>query len=308
MVLVSFLLVLAAAVTLVIGLLSVGLGLIYVSIACSVLAGVVLAVAVVRSRPRPELAVAGPAPLSSFPQMAPLAPEVSSGAGARSTSAFRVLDEEEELEEGFDVGAPVEVGAEPGGARPGFDAGFPIPDYDDRMVSEILPLLDDLDQEELAEVRARELAGAVRSAVLGRIEALIAVTARPTMAPAAPARRPATPTVRRTGAGKAGAAKAGPKKAASASPAKKAAAAPAASAAKAVAKKASAAKAVAKKAAAAPAAPVAKAVAKKAVAAPAAGKRSAAAKAPAKKAVPAKKAAPAKKTTTAKKAAPAKKA
>ena len=51
MVLVSFLLVLAAAVTLVIGLLNSGLGLIYVSIACSVAAGVVLALAVVRSRP-----------------------------------------------------------------------------------------------------------------------------------------------------------------------------------------------------------------------------------------------------------------
>jgi len=50
-VLVSFLLVLAAAVTLVIGLLNSGLGLIYVSIACSVAAGVVLALAVVRSRP-----------------------------------------------------------------------------------------------------------------------------------------------------------------------------------------------------------------------------------------------------------------
>jgi len=50
-VLVSFLLVLAAAVTLVIGLLNSGLGLIYVSIGCSVAAGIVLALAVVRSRP-----------------------------------------------------------------------------------------------------------------------------------------------------------------------------------------------------------------------------------------------------------------
>ena len=63
MVLVSFLLVLAAAVTLVIGLLNTGLGLIYVSIACSVGAGVVLAVAVVRSRPQAQLATGGPVPL-----------------------------------------------------------------------------------------------------------------------------------------------------------------------------------------------------------------------------------------------------
>src|SRR5205814_1305934 len=56
-------LVLAAAVTLVIGLLNSGLGLIYVSIACSVLAGVVLAAAVFRSRPRAEVQTGGPAPL-----------------------------------------------------------------------------------------------------------------------------------------------------------------------------------------------------------------------------------------------------
>ena len=55
-VLLSFLLVLAAAVTLVIGLLNSGLGLIYVSIGCSVAAGIVLALAVVRNRPREAVA------------------------------------------------------------------------------------------------------------------------------------------------------------------------------------------------------------------------------------------------------------
>src|SRR5438132_13509950 len=58
-VLLSFLLVLAAAVTLVIGLVGTGLGLIYVSIACSVGAGIVLAAAVLRSRPQHELAGSG---------------------------------------------------------------------------------------------------------------------------------------------------------------------------------------------------------------------------------------------------------
>ena len=56
LVLVSFVLVLAAAVTLVVGLLQSGLTLIYLSIACSVLAGVVLAVAVLRGRPEPKAA------------------------------------------------------------------------------------------------------------------------------------------------------------------------------------------------------------------------------------------------------------
>ncbi|MDQ6796579.1 MAG: hypothetical protein M3011_00900 [Actinomycetota bacterium] len=50
MVLVSFVLVVVAAITLVIGLLQSGLAIIYVSIACSVLAGIVLATAVLRGR------------------------------------------------------------------------------------------------------------------------------------------------------------------------------------------------------------------------------------------------------------------
>ena len=65
MVLLSFLLVLAAAVTLVIGLLNGGLGLIYLSIACSLGAGIVLALAVVRSRPRAVPALGGPAPIGT---------------------------------------------------------------------------------------------------------------------------------------------------------------------------------------------------------------------------------------------------
>src|SRR5205823_2145572 len=81
-VLVSFLLVLAAAVTLVIGLLNSGLGLIYVSIACSVLAGIVLAVAVLRSRPRAEVQTGGPAPLPE-----PATVGGASGAAATSRAA-----------------------------------------------------------------------------------------------------------------------------------------------------------------------------------------------------------------------------
>lgn len=73
-VLVSFVLVLAAAVTLVVGLLQSGLTLIYVSIACSVVAGLVLAVAVLRGRPEPKPAAAGrpvSAPAAAPPPPAP---------------------------------------------------------------------------------------------------------------------------------------------------------------------------------------------------------------------------------------------
>ena len=84
LVLVSFVLVLAAAVTLVIGLLQSGLTLIYLSIACSVLAGVVLAVAVLRGRPEPKPAAAG----RSFAPPAPSpAAQVPASVGAPAANA-----------------------------------------------------------------------------------------------------------------------------------------------------------------------------------------------------------------------------
>ena len=90
--LVSFLLVLAAAVTLVVGLLQSGLTLIYLSIGCSVVAGLVLAVAVLRGRPEPKAApyAAPPRPVST-PTPTPV-PSYSSGSRAsrsRPTSPGR---------------------------------------------------------------------------------------------------------------------------------------------------------------------------------------------------------------------------
>ena len=87
LVLVSFVLVLAAAVTLVVGLLQSGLTLIYLSIACSVLAGVVLAVAVLRGRPEPKAA----AGRSFTPPARPASVPASVGApssGAETTTAW----------------------------------------------------------------------------------------------------------------------------------------------------------------------------------------------------------------------------
>jgi hypothetical protein len=82
LVLVSFVLVLAAAVTLVVGLLQSGLTLIYLSIACSVLAGVVLAVAVLRGRPEPKPAAVGRA-------FTPPAREpVSASVGSQQTTSY----------------------------------------------------------------------------------------------------------------------------------------------------------------------------------------------------------------------------
>jgi hypothetical protein len=89
LVLVSFVLVLAAAVTLVVGLLQSGLTLIYLSIGCSVLAGVVLAVAVLRGRPEPRPAAVGraytpPAPAAQVP-----AAVGASTSSAESTTTWR---------------------------------------------------------------------------------------------------------------------------------------------------------------------------------------------------------------------------
>ena len=151
MVLLSFLLVLAAAVTLVIGLLNGGLGLIYLSIACSLGAGIVLALAVVRSRPRAVPALGGPAPIAG-------------GWGDEEPTAVssRSVRRQE--------AAPTWGGQ---ATAPAFDeTTFPIAGYDGLKVTDILPLLPELEQDELDQVRAHEAGGKNRSRVLGRIEML----------------------------------------------------------------------------------------------------------------------------------------
>lgn len=50
------------------------------------------------------------------------------------------------------------------------DAAFPISDYDELLVTEIIPLLSSLDAPELEQVRAREQAGKARTSVLRRID------------------------------------------------------------------------------------------------------------------------------------------
>jgi hypothetical protein len=164
-VLVSFLLVLAAAVTLVIGLLNSGLGLIYVSIGCSVAAGIVLALAVVRSRPERATAPgAGSERLRALEEEETPTVTVVPTRGRRG----RPIEQEEEVEE-------EEV--ETAGAGRNGEAVFPIADYDDLKVGEIVSLLPELDVEELEMVREREEAGKNRSTILTRVEALTGATA-----------------------------------------------------------------------------------------------------------------------------------
>lgn len=62
-------------------------------------------------------------------------------------------------------------------ALPEDDGYFPIEDYDDLRASEILPLLPELDDDELEMVQERESNGAARSSILRRIEALLGAPA-----------------------------------------------------------------------------------------------------------------------------------
>jgi len=140
--LVSFLLVIVATIFLLSGLLlTKDLALIFISIACSALAGIVLVVAVMKSRPRPGAVAA------------------DDGAGM--------------------VPAPSTLPSEPPaerrsmGARAGDGREFPIPEYDSLEVVEVLPLLGDLEPAELEMVRQREASGRAHPWILARVDALL---------------------------------------------------------------------------------------------------------------------------------------
>jgi hypothetical protein len=148
-----------------------------------------------------------------------LAEELEGGAAAPAPAAA----DEDEVEDYEDE----DVAEEP--AASDDEDLFPIADYDELRVNQILPLLPELDDDELAFVAARERGGAGRYSILARIDELLGVTVTP-VAKKAPAKR-----------------KAAAKKA----PAKKAAATKKATAKKAAAKKTPAKKTAAKKAAAA---------------------------------------------------------
>jgi hypothetical protein len=136
-------LVVVGAVALVIGFVTGNQPPIFISIACSVLAGFVLVIFSRMSRRQ-----AGPAGVAA---------PVSSG-----DSAGVVSD--------ADVDDTVRVATAPAAASA--SSGFPIEDYDELLVSEILPLLPELDADELHEVREREEGGKARATLLRRIDQL----------------------------------------------------------------------------------------------------------------------------------------
>jgi hypothetical protein len=139
--LVSFLLVIVATIFLLSGLfLTDSLFLIFVSIACSALAGIVLVLAVMKSKPRPATAPAAEGE-GEVPAAAAVAAESPAG---RPTPARRADGRE-----------------------------FPIPDYESLEVVEVLPLLGDLEPAELEMVRQREASGRAHPWILARVDALL---------------------------------------------------------------------------------------------------------------------------------------
>jgi hypothetical protein len=179
LVLVSFGLVLLATILLVVGLLTDdAMELIYLSIACSFTAAVVLWMAFRRARPKQD----GP----SEPP-APLLPEGEEPAEEPTTVAPVVAEPEAEGAELVNPGATPTADTEPAVAEAGdddwvddddwadagdFEVEFPIADYDELEAEEILPLLPQLYSDELEVVAERERATKDRQVILDRLAEL----------------------------------------------------------------------------------------------------------------------------------------
>lgn len=264
LVLLSFGLVLVAAVLLVIGLVSDsgGLTLIYLSIASSLVAGVLLFLSYAKLGKKPAVA---PAAVETVPAAPPAPAPEPTPAPVVDHSAF--------------APEPSPATAATGVVAVDEEDFFPIADYDDLTVAQILPLLPELYADEVDVVAEREQAGRSRPEILGRLaelrDLLRDAPSDATGSSVAAAAPPAPEPVKRAATKTTAAKKAPVKKAAV--PVKKAAAPVKRTPAKKAA--APAVKVPAKKVAATKAAP-----AKKAPAVKVPAKKAAATKAPAKKA------------------------
>jgi hypothetical protein len=110
--------------------------------------------------------------------------EEGSDHGSDSREDYPVVDPEDSDEEWVEQ-PPEGESDESWGDDWGDEIVFPIADYDDLRVSEILPVLPELDPDELEEVRDRESAGRGRTTILDRIDELLdRKTARRPVAPA----------------------------------------------------------------------------------------------------------------------------
>jgi hypothetical protein len=181
LVLFSFLLVLVATVLLVLGLLTEnGLAFIYVSIGMSAFAAVVLVIAVRLGKPKEGSAPAAPAPLvepepvrTEPPVDEEWKPAVDQPAPRRAVRPLRtpppVL-----VEPDLDVDDDGDLWEAPADQPDWDDELFPIEDYDELSAAEIVAVLGELDAEELALVRERELATRNRRTIVANIDRRLA--------------------------------------------------------------------------------------------------------------------------------------
>jgi hypothetical protein len=147
-------LVVVGAVSLVIGFVQNSLPPIYVSIVCSLLAAGVL---ILFSRmSRRQAASAG------LRSVAPVGGPTATSATAATASTATPLTRSPEFEE-----EPTVV------PMPSRTPMFPIAEYDDLRVAEILPLLEELEDDELEEVLDRERGDRNRATIVRRIEELL---------------------------------------------------------------------------------------------------------------------------------------
>jgi hypothetical protein len=165
LVLLSFALVLVATVLLVLGLLNDdGLTLIYISIASSVAAAVVLLVALRMNKPRTEARALEPSPIPE-PDVVPVPAAASVATGADDAAATEP-ETSEWLAAEQDAWPATDTWEE------GEEVEFPIADYDTLTVGQILPLLPQLYADEIDVVEERERLTKARPQVLAQLAEL----------------------------------------------------------------------------------------------------------------------------------------
>ncbi len=155
--LVTIVLVLLAALTLAIGIVGDNLALIFVSIGASAVAAIVLAVLSATNKRRSPADAAPTADLAAKS-------EVQEHAAASIAGVGQPVGK---------TGGEAPTQATPVTRDTSTTVGLPIDDYDSLRVSEILPLLGNLDLDELEDVAQHEEANKNRATVLNKIDALM---------------------------------------------------------------------------------------------------------------------------------------
>ena len=173
MVLVVMVLMLISMATLAIGWTTSELALVFASMGSAAAAGVVLTISILRNRPEEVFSGGGThddADDSWEPRPARSARIARPAAAPRSRSVF-VEGDVDEADLSWDDDLDDEEYDDEEGLQSSED--LPIADYDELSVSEILPLLEELDLDELEEVREHEVANRSRRTVLGQIDSLL---------------------------------------------------------------------------------------------------------------------------------------